>query len=160
MTPPTVPGDARRSGDGRRAGGDPRHAGASLDGGRYLLAVYRSPGDDRVENAALRERLGVAASSVSEMVGRLADRGLLDHLAYGGVLLTDRGEEVAADLAWRQCVVADFFGGTLDAPVAEQTAYRVGFVLPAPGVERLAALVDHPCEGGDPGVEGCLLAEA
>ena len=41
--------------------------------------------------SALAERLGLAASSVTEMVKKLVTNGLVTHVPYGAIELTDAG---------------------------------------------------------------------
>jgi DtxR family Mn-dependent transcriptional regulator len=67
----------------------------------YAKAVYalqsRRSGD-AVSTNDLAERLGVTAGSVSAMVRKLAELGLVEHEPYRGVLLTDQGREVALEV--------------------------------------------------------------
>jgi DtxR family Mn-dependent transcriptional regulator len=49
----------------------------------------------RIPIPSVAARLGVATVSASEMVRRLRDQGLLDHLPYKGVRLTDSGRRAA-----------------------------------------------------------------
>jgi DtxR family Mn-dependent transcriptional regulator len=46
----------------------------------------------------LAERLGVTAGSVSAMVRKLSELGLVEHERYRGVLLTDHGRQVALEV--------------------------------------------------------------
>ena len=45
----------------------------------------RSAGGEPVATNALAERLGVTPASVSAMVKKLAERGLVEHVPYHGV---------------------------------------------------------------------------
>jgi len=135
------------------ATGQPSSAGEiEQTAGRYLLAIHRISDDEgsRVSTGELRERLDVSPSSVTEMVGKLDDRGLVDYEKYRGVRLTERGADVATGLAWRLCVVTNFFGSTLDTDLDDRTSYEIGFTLPADGVSRLRELVNHPCRESCP----------
>ncbi len=63
----------------------------------YLKAVW-SAGEwstAPVTTKMLAERLGVGAPTVSEMVRRLCDQGLLSHVRYGAVDLTAEGRSHA-----------------------------------------------------------------
>jgi DtxR family Mn-dependent transcriptional regulator len=66
----------------------------------YAKAIYslseRSNGGASV--SALAERLGVAPASVSAMVTRLTELGLVEHQRYRGVHLTDAGELIALEV--------------------------------------------------------------
>jgi Mn-dependent DtxR family transcriptional regulator len=114
---------------------------------RYLFAVstLSEAGGDRVATGEIQASLDVAAASVTEMVGKLDERGLVDYEKYQGVRLTGRGAAVASRVAWRVCVVASFFESVLDAPLDEETAFDVGFALPEEGVRRLRERLETPC---------------
>ena len=67
----------------------------------YAKAVYalevRSSGE-AVSTNDLAERLGVTPGSVSAMVRKLDDLGLVEHEPYKGVRLTEQGREVALEV--------------------------------------------------------------
>lgn len=131
--------------------------------GRYLLAIQTlsSQGDRRVRTGELGRRLDVSDASVTEMLRKLADRGLVAYEKYGGVALTEVGRETASRLAWRFCVVTNFFDTIVDADLTEEQSYEIGHTLPADGVERLSGMVDHPCIDRCPETsqeyDGCLI---
>lgn len=66
----------------------------------YAKAVYSL--EERVHGAVstndLAERLGVTPGSVSAMVRKLAELGLVTHEPYRGVRLTEQGREVALEV--------------------------------------------------------------
>ncbi len=72
----------------------PRFSKAIEDYTKAIYALARR-GEATVTTNALAERLGVTAGSVSEMLKKLADRGLAEHAPYRGVQLTAEGERVA-----------------------------------------------------------------
>lgn len=115
--------------------------------GRYILAVHwlADSTDSRVTTGELREYLGVSGASVTEMVGKLDDRGLLDHEKYRGVDLTDDGRHIATRLAWRYCVVTNFFRSVLGTDLEETDLYEIGYAIPVEGLVNLRELIDHPC---------------
>ncbi|WP_135365066.1 metal-dependent transcriptional regulator [Halosimplex halophilum] len=122
---------------------------------RYLFAVsLYAEADERVTTGDLGDHLDVAAASVTEMVSKLDERGLVDYEKYRGVRLTDRGETVAARAGWRYCVVSTFFDSVLETTLDEGTAFDIGFALPDDGVHRLRALVDSACLGLCPDAGG------
>jgi DtxR family Mn-dependent transcriptional regulator len=67
----------------------------------YAKAIYalegRSDGG-AVSNNALADRLGVTPASASNMVKKLDTLGLVRHVPYRGVQLTDRGARVALEV--------------------------------------------------------------
>jgi DtxR family Mn-dependent transcriptional regulator len=66
----------------------------------YAKAVYQLQElhDHAVTTTELAERLGVTVGSVSGMMRKLAELGLVEHHAYRGVLLTDEGRRVALEV--------------------------------------------------------------
>ncbi|MBT9588461.1 metal-dependent transcriptional regulator [bacterium] len=65
----------------------------------YLKSIFRlEERHQRVTTQALAERLAVAPASVTSMVKRLAERGLLTHERYRGVGLTEAGRRVAQEM--------------------------------------------------------------
>lgn len=99
-------------------------------------------------------RLGVAEPSATEMVGKLDDEGVVDYRKYEGTRLTDRGRAVAAALAWRYCIVADFFRETLGGAIDDATAYDIGVRLPPEGATVLGEKVGLPCQRACPRLDG------
>jgi DtxR family transcriptional regulator, Mn-dependent transcriptional regulator len=59
----------------------------------YLKTVYAHTEwqPDAITPKALADRLGIAPSSVTEMVKKMAAQGLVAHVPYGAVRLTDAG---------------------------------------------------------------------
>ncbi len=66
----------------------------------YAKAIYVLEDRDHaaVGNNALAERLGVTPASASGMVKKLGDLGLVRHVPYHGVQLTDEGRELALEV--------------------------------------------------------------
>jgi DtxR family Mn-dependent transcriptional regulator len=65
----------------------------------YLKALYHLQGHRRpVPTRDLAQRLGISSPSVSEMVVRLAEQGLVVHDRYHGQQLTGEGQRVAVEL--------------------------------------------------------------
>src|SRR5699024_4682332 len=63
----------------------------------YLKAVYHleKQYDDSVPTNALSERMNTKASSVTDMIKRLSEKGLLIYRPYQGALLTTEGRKHA-----------------------------------------------------------------
>jgi DtxR family Mn-dependent transcriptional regulator len=66
----------------------------------YAKAIYalERRGGETVTTNALAERMGVTAASVSGMVKRLGELGLVEHQPYHGVSLTEDGKRVALEV--------------------------------------------------------------
>lgn len=77
------------------------------------------------------------------MLGRLDDDSFVEYEKYRGAELTERGDTIARELAWRQCTVRVFFATQFGFEIDAHTAYQIGYILPTDGIERLRELVDH-----------------
>ncbi len=65
----------------------------------YLKSIFRLlEQQNRVSTQALAEKLQVAPASVTSMIKRLAELGLLTHERYRGVDLTEHGRRVAQEM--------------------------------------------------------------
>jgi DtxR family Mn-dependent transcriptional regulator len=68
----------------------------------YLKAIYQlnqeEPEAGSVTGQQIAERLGFAAPSVTNMVKRLSELGLVAHERYRGVELSDAGERIALEV--------------------------------------------------------------
>src|ERR1700719_431451 len=84
----------------------------------YAKAVYaleeRSGG--AVSTNDLAERLGLTPGSVSAMLRKLAELGLVDHERYRGVQLTERGREVALEVLRHHRLIELFLAEELGMP--------------------------------------------
>jgi DtxR family transcriptional regulator, Mn-dependent transcriptional regulator len=71
----------------------PRSAGQDTAAENYLKTIYAHTEwqPDPITPSALAARLGVAPSSVTEMVKKLAAAGLITHVPYGPLTLTPAG---------------------------------------------------------------------
>ncbi|MUW13512.1 metal-dependent transcriptional regulator [Halorubrum sp. CBA1125] len=133
--------------------------------GLYLVTIGRVgiDRDDRVRTGEVSDRLDVAPSSVTEMFERLAAAGLLRYEKQAGVVLTNRGREIALELETRQCAVRTFFRRRTGFDMSLEVGYRIGYALPDEAIERLQVLVDemsNPCSATPPtGIEQCPFTE-
>lgn len=86
----------------------------------YLKAIYHHTEwqDDRITPSQLALVLGLAPSSVTEMVQKLAAQGLVTHRPYGPVSLSDTGRQRAAAVIRRHRLIETWlvqeFGYTWD----------------------------------------------
>lgn len=75
----------------------------------YLKAVFAlTRRDEAAATSALADSLGVQPSSVTGMVKRLAGDGLLEHVPYRGVSLTERGRHEALRILRRHRVLETY----------------------------------------------------
>ena len=73
-------------------------------------------GDGPVSTSALAERLGVSAGSVTSMLKRMNEMGLVRHEPYRGALLTDRGERVALEVIRHHRLLESYLAEVLGMP--------------------------------------------
>ncbi len=68
----------------------------------YLEAIYRlSIEESPVKTSRLAELLGVAPSSVTEMLKKLSEMGYVEYSPYKGVVLTDSGRRIGEKITRR-----------------------------------------------------------
>jgi DtxR family Mn-dependent transcriptional regulator len=121
----------------------------------YLKAIYRlSPQGRPAATSEIAQRLELSPASVSGMVKRLSEQGLLEHVPYKGVQLTPEGRRAALRMLRRhrliEAYLVAFLGYTWDTvhDEAERLEHAVSDTL----VERLASVLGHPTVDphGDP----------
>lgn len=135
----------------------------------YLKAIYQLGGSRTgVPTSALAERLEVSPASVSGMLRRLDEQGLVSHTRYQGVKLTRRGAREAVEMIRHhrllELYLTEVVGMPLDKVHAEADALEhvisedlesrldelLGFPTtdphghPIPTVELVLDEMDHP----------------
>jgi len=78
------------------------------------------------------------------MVSKLNDYDLARDEKYAGVTLTDEGHAIVRELAWRLCVVTNFFERELVADLDDDRSYEIGYALPVETIDPMSDLVNHP----------------
>jgi DtxR family Mn-dependent transcriptional regulator len=122
----------------------------------YAKAIYSlaRQGDGTVATNALAERLGVTPASVSAMVKRLDERGLVEHVRYKGVRLTPDGERVALEIMRHHRLLETYLAEHLGVPWdrVHEEAEALEHVLSEYLEARIAAKLGHPTHDphGDP----------
>ena len=120
-----------------------------------LKAVYRlTKGGADAHTGALAEALGVTPGTVTTAVKRLAERGLLDHRPYRGVVLTTTGRRNAVAAIRRHRIVERFLSDMLGYAwnEADRLAGTFEHELPQEVEDRLFVALDRPatCPHGFP----------
>ncbi|MEX1182099.1 MAG: metal-dependent transcriptional regulator [Gemmatimonadota bacterium] len=113
----------------------------------YLKAIYQlSESGSAVSTSAIAERLGIAAGSVTGMLKRLAEAGLVEHTRYYGSRLTDGGAETAVRTIRRHRILerflVDVLGYTWDR--VHDDAERLEHVVTDEMIDRMAAVLGEP----------------
>jgi DtxR family transcriptional regulator, Mn-dependent transcriptional regulator len=84
----------------------------------YCKAIFtlQSRDDRAVSTSALAERLGITAGSVSAMLRKLVQLGLISRVPYRGVRLTTAGRRVALEVIRHHRLIELFLAETLEMP--------------------------------------------
>jgi DtxR family Mn-dependent transcriptional regulator len=83
----------------------------------YAKAIYAiQQRGGTVTTNAIAERLGVTAASASGMVKKLGSLGLVSHVPYKGVKLTDDGERLALEVIRHHRLLELYLAESLDVP--------------------------------------------
>lgn len=113
----------------------------------YLKTIYRlSEGGRPASTSQIAEALALAPPSVSGMVKRLSEQGLLSHEPYRGVLLTELGRLAAMRVVRRHRLIETYLVGRLGYTWdnVHDEAERLEHAVSDELVERMAAALGHP----------------
>lgn len=113
----------------------------------YLKAIYEiGRGTVAVATNDIAQRLLIAPASVSGMVQRLAEQGLLKYERYRGVKLTDRGRRAALRTLRRHRVIESYLSKALSYPWdrVHAEAERLEHAASDELVDRMAAAIGEP----------------
>lgn len=140
----------------------------------YLKIIFELGGSHKkVSNKDISLGLGIAAGSVTEMVSKLSDEGLVVHEPYAGISLTEKGQKYAAELVRKHRLWETFLVDKLHYNFAD--VHSEAEVLEHQTSDRLATALDnflqHPqacphggvipsASGQFPDVSHRLLADA
>lgn len=108
----------------------------------HLEQEYNKP----VPTNAIAEKLEMKASSATDMVQKLSDKGLLNYRKYKGATLSKEGKKVAANIIRKHRLWEVFLVEKLNFqwdevhPIAEQLEHIQSDEL----INRLDAFLDHP----------------
>ena len=113
----------------------------------YLKAIYRLSGDDRpASTSEIAQHLALAPASVSGMVKRLSEQGLLEHERYRGVQLTPDGKRVALRMLRRHRLIESYLVANLGYSwdTVHDEAERLEHAVSDDLVERMADALGNP----------------
>jgi DtxR family Mn-dependent transcriptional regulator len=80
------------------------------------IFALESRGDEPVSTNALAERLGITPGSVSAMLKRLDELGLITHVPYRGVRLTEDGRRIALEVIRHHRLLESYLAEALGMP--------------------------------------------
>ena len=152
----------------------------------YSKAIFslQSRSDEPVSTNALAERLGITPGSVSAMLKKLDELGLITHVPYRGVRLTADGRRLALEVIRHHRLLESFLAEALGMPwdrvhaeaevlehvlsedLEELIAAKLGHPtvdphgdpIPSADLELDGARDAQPGESGSPGTRGCSCA--
>ena len=108
----------------------------------YLKEIYKlQSSGQRATTTAIAKEMGVAPSSVTSMVKKLAALGLANHAPYRGVELSDAGTKIALEVIRHHRLLEQYLAETLGVPIDEvhDEADRLEHVIS----EKLEARIDE-----------------
>jgi len=117
----------------------------------YLKTIYHlTEGGEVASTNAIAQRLGLAAPSVTGMVKRLAEQGLVRHAPYRGAELTTQGRRAALRTVRRHRILEAYLVGFLgyDWGNVHDEAEKLEHAVSDPLIERMAQALGNP--GFDP----------
>jgi DtxR family Mn-dependent transcriptional regulator len=121
----------------------------------YLKEIYKiQASGERATTTAIARRMGVAPSSVTSMLKKLAALGLVEHAPYRGVELSEAGSKIALEVIRHHRLLEQYLAETLglgiDAVHAE--ADRLEHVISEELEERIDEQLGYPTHDphGDP----------
>jgi DtxR family transcriptional regulator, Mn-dependent transcriptional regulator len=135
----------------------------------YLKAIYHlthGEAKERTGPAALAEWLGFSCPSATNMVKKLAERGLVTHSPYQGVALTATGEKVALEVLRHHRLLETYLSERLGVPWEQvhAEADRLEHALSEDLEARLDAALGFPTTDPHgapiPTKEGVIVAPA
>ena len=121
----------------------------------YLEWIYRlSKEQDEVTTTDVARSVKVSPASVTGMLKRLAERGLILHEKYHGITLTDQGREIALATIRRHGLLERLLVDVLGLPwhLVDEEAGRLEHHITPEVEERLTQFLGHPktCPHGQP----------
>ncbi len=96
----------------------------------YLKAIYQIVEKNKAARVKdVSNILSIGASSVSEALRNLADKGYINYQPYGIVTLTDKGEEIAIELNKRHEIICNFLENVLlvDKEITAENANKIEY---------------------------------
>ena len=108
----------------------------------YLKEIYKLESEGtRPTTTAIARRMGVAPSSATSMLKKLAVLGLAEHSPYRGVVLSDAGTKIALEVIRHHRLLEQYLAETLGLPIdaVHAEADRLEHVLS----EELEARIDE-----------------
>ncbi len=113
---------------------------------RALYALAKRAEDGKVGTVALADRLRISAASVTGMVKKLTEHGLVSHSPYQGITLTEAGEKAALEVTRHHRLLETYLRERLNVPWEQvhSEADRLEHALSEDLEARLDEALGHP----------------
>lgn len=114
----------------------------------YLKTIYKleREAEGGVSTSRLAEKMGVANASVTNMVKRLSEMGLVKHESYYGSRLTETGEKIALEIIRHhrllELYLKEVMGYSWDE--VHDEAEKLEHHISEQFEDKIAELLDHP----------------
>lgn len=121
----------------------------------YLKVIWGlSPEGRPAATSEIAHRLELSAASVSGMIKRLSEQGLLEHVPYRGVQLTGEGRRAALRMVRRHRILEAYLVGFLGYgwDIVHEEAERLEHAVSDDLIERMSVALGNPAADphGDP----------
>jgi DtxR family Mn-dependent transcriptional regulator len=116
--------------------------------GKYLVFVYRNQHElsGRVKTTSLANAFGVRPATVTEMLQKLAEKGLLKYTPYHGIELTGEGIAEARSLLRKHRLLEVLFVSALNCDIRSACgeASRLDYHVSEELVDDISRTYGHP----------------
>jgi len=129
-------------------------AGLSASLEDYLEAIFNITQQcDVARSRDIAELLGVSKASVTGALRALKKKGLANYKPYDYVTLTEKGQQVAAEIAGRHRILRSFFVEVLgvDKTAAQQAACKAEHTLGPEIIGKLLHFIEFVTQQGHDG---------
>ncbi len=110
----------------------------------YIKVIYKiSSSRGYARSVEISEALGVKPASVTDMLKKLQDKGLIHYEKYRGISITEKGKKIAKKLVHRSEVIEEFFTVFgVEGKNAEQIANKIEHYIDDDSFERIEKFVE------------------
>lgn len=98
----------------------------------YIEAIYVAQMENTpLKGADLARKLGISRASVSEALGKLSEKGLVQYESYGNVYLTEEGKKQAGIVYNKHNIIERFLVNVLGVtqPEAGENACKIEHII-------------------------------
>jgi DtxR family transcriptional regulator, Mn-dependent transcriptional regulator len=112
----------------------------------YLKVILELEKANKVARAKdIADRLHIQRGSVTGALKILRKKGLINYQPYSFITLSEEGEKIAKDIAYRHKIIEDFLTSVLhvEPEVAAATACRMEHAIDENTLKRLVSFIDY-----------------